>query len=62
MSIQVLIVAEHDGGKLNPSTARAVTCARGIPGAQITVAVFAANAAASLASGRAGRRHTGVES
>ena len=44
MSVRVLIVAEHDGVKLNPSTAKSITCARGIPGAEITVAVFAANA------------------
>ena len=45
MSSQVLIVAEHDGSKLNPSTAKCVTCARAISGAQITVAVCAADAA-----------------
>jgi len=42
MAAKVLIVAEHDGAKLNPSTAKSVTCARGIPGAEIIVAVFAA--------------------
>jgi len=42
MAAKVLIVAEHDGTKLNPSTAKSVTCARGIPGAEIIVAVFAA--------------------
>jgi electron transfer flavoprotein alpha subunit len=42
---KVLIVAEHDGKSLNPSTAKSVTCAQAIPGAEITVAVFAANAA-----------------
>jgi electron transfer flavoprotein alpha subunit len=42
MSAKVLIVAEHDGTKLNPSTAKSVTCARGIQGAEIIVAVFAA--------------------
>ena len=41
MAAQVLIVAEHDGAKLNPSTAKAVNCARGIAGAEIVVAVFA---------------------
>ena len=44
MSAKVLIVAEHDGAKLNPSTAKSVTCARGIQGAEIIVAVFAAKA------------------
>ncbi len=42
MTAQILIVAEHDGAKLNPSTAKSVTCARGIEGAEIIVAVFAA--------------------
>jgi electron transfer flavoprotein alpha subunit len=46
MSIRVLIVAEHDGVKLNPSTAKSVKCALGIPGAELAVAVFAADAAA----------------
>ncbi len=36
----VLIVAEHAGGKLNPSTAKCVRAASTLPGAQITVAVF----------------------
>ena len=49
MTAKVLIVAEHDSSKLNPSTAKSVTCARGIPGAEIIVAVFAANAAAVAA-------------
>jgi len=38
---KVLIVAEHAAGKLSPATPKCVTCARGIPGAEITVAVFA---------------------
>jgi electron transfer flavoprotein alpha subunit len=42
MAAKILIVAEHDGSKLNPSTAKSVTCARGIAGAEIVVAVFAA--------------------
>jgi electron transfer flavoprotein alpha subunit len=46
VSSKVLIVAEHDGAKLNPSTAKCVTCARGIAGAEITVAVCAADPAA----------------
>ena len=39
---QILIVAEHDGTKLNPSTARCVTAARQVPDAKVTVAVLAA--------------------
>lgn len=46
MSSKVLIVAEHDGTKLNVSAAKCVTCARGIPGAEIAVAVCAVDAAA----------------
>jgi len=45
MTTQVLIVAEHDGARLNPATAKCVTCARGIAGAEITVVVCAAEAA-----------------
>ncbi|MEZ5499684.1 MAG: electron transfer flavoprotein subunit alpha/FixB family protein [Steroidobacteraceae bacterium] len=46
---KVLIVAEHANGKLNPSTAKCVSCAQQIPGAEITVAIFASDAA-SLAT------------
>jgi electron transfer flavoprotein alpha subunit len=42
---KILIVAEHANGKLNPSTAKCVTCASTISGAEIDVAVFASNAA-----------------
>ncbi|MBV8307519.1 MAG: electron transfer flavoprotein subunit alpha/FixB family protein, partial [Gammaproteobacteria bacterium] len=45
MSAKILIVAEHDGKKLNPSTAKCVTCARTLARAQVTVAVLAAEAA-----------------
>ena len=50
---RILIVAEHDGAKLNPATAKCVTCARAIPGAEITVAVFAADGAAVCAQAAA---------
>lgn len=40
---RVLVVAEHADGKLNASTARCVSCAGGIAGAQIDVVVFAAH-------------------
>ena len=46
MSHRILIVAEHDGARLNPSTAKCVTCAAAIPDAQITIAVCAAEAGA----------------
>jgi electron transfer flavoprotein alpha subunit len=41
---KILIVAEHSGGKLNQATAKCVTCASKIEGAEIDVAVFAASA------------------
>ena len=46
---RVLIVAEHALGRLNPATAKCVSCARAIPGAEIDVAVFAADGAAVAA-------------
>jgi electron transfer flavoprotein alpha subunit len=46
MSHRILVVAEHDGARLNPSTARCVSCAAAIPEAEITVAVCAADASA----------------
>jgi electron transfer flavoprotein alpha subunit len=42
---QILIVAEHMAGKLNPATAKCVTAAAGIAGASVTVAVFAVDGA-----------------
>ena len=39
---KILVIAEHDGAKLNTSTARAVSCATAI-GGEIHVAVFAAD-------------------
>ncbi|HYM27977.1 MAG TPA: electron transfer flavoprotein subunit alpha/FixB family protein, partial [Steroidobacteraceae bacterium] len=49
MSAKILIVAEHDGGKLNPSTARCVSCARALAGAEIAIVVCAADSAAVAA-------------
>ena len=49
MSARVLIVAEHDGGKLNPATAKCVSCARALAGAEIAVVVCAVDAAAVAA-------------
>jgi len=46
VSSKILIVAEHEGGKLNPSTAKCVSCARALSGAEITVVVCAVDAAA----------------
>ena len=41
---KILIVAEHAGGKLNAATAKCVSCATAIAGAQIDIAVLAADA------------------
>jgi electron transfer flavoprotein alpha subunit len=49
MSTRILIVAEHDGAKLNASTAKCVTCAQAIAGAEIVVAVCAKDATAVAA-------------
>ena len=43
---KILVVAEHDGGKLNPSTPKCVTCASQIPGATVDVLVLAVDGAA----------------
>ena len=42
---KVLIIAEHDGSALNPSTAKCVSCAAAIDGAEIEIVVLAASAA-----------------
>ena len=42
---KVLIISEHDGSALNPSTAKCVTCAAAIDGASIDVAVLGASVA-----------------
>jgi electron transfer flavoprotein alpha subunit len=46
MSSRILVVAEHDGAKLNASTLKCVACAAKVPGASIDVAVLAADASA----------------
>jgi electron transfer flavoprotein alpha subunit len=43
VTAKILIVAEHDGTRLNTSTAKCVSCARALEGAEITVAVCAAD-------------------
>lgn len=55
----VLIVAEHDGHRLSPATARTVTCANQIPGAAVTIVVLAAAPAgiAVEAAALAGVKH-----
>ena len=42
---KILIVGEHDGKALNPATAKCVTCANGIPDAEIAIALFGADTA-----------------
>jgi len=49
----ILVIAEHDGATLNPSTAKCVTCARGVAESEITVLVCAASAAAVAAQAAA---------
>ena len=49
MSAKILVVAEHDGQKLNASTAKCISCARALADAEITVIVLAADAAAVAA-------------
>ena len=46
---KILVIAEHDGSKLNPATAKCVACASAIPGADITVLVLATSAGAVAA-------------
>lgn len=43
---KVLIIAEHDGKKLNGSTARVITCAQGLSAESVEIAVFAAEGTA----------------
>jgi len=49
VSAKILIVAEHDGQKLNLSTAKCVACARTLAGAEIAIVVCAVDAAAVAA-------------
>lgn len=49
---RILIVAEHDGSSINPSTAKCVACAAALPEPEIHVAVFS-SAGESLAAAAA---------
>lgn len=49
----VFIIAEHDGSRLNPATARCVSCAARIEGATVTVGVFGSGIAAVAAQAAA---------
>ena len=46
---KILIIGEHDGKTVNPATAKCVTCATAIAGADITIGVLGANTAAVAA-------------
>ena len=50
MSSKVLVVADHDGSKLNAGTARAVKAASSVPGSEVHVLVLAADGAAVAAA------------
>ncbi len=50
---KILIVGEHDGKTLNPATAKCVTCAVGIPEAEISIVVLGADTAAVAAQAAA---------
>jgi electron transfer flavoprotein alpha subunit len=50
---RVLIVAEHADAKLNAAVAKCVACARGIPDAEVNVAVLAADGSAVAAAAAA---------
>jgi electron transfer flavoprotein alpha subunit len=50
---KILIVAEHDGSKLNASTLKSVTCAAKVAGATIDVVVLAADASSVAAQAAA---------
>ena len=46
---KILVIAEHDGTTLNPSTAKTVACAADVDGAVIDIAVLASSASAIAA-------------
>ncbi len=50
---KILIVGEHDGRQLNPAVAKCVTCAAGIAGGEISVALFGADTAGVAAQAAA---------
>jgi electron transfer flavoprotein alpha subunit len=50
---KILVIAEHDGTKLNPSTSKCVTCASKIGGSTIDVLVLAADGATVAAQAAA---------
>ena len=53
MTHRILVVAEHDGKRLNPSTAKCVSCASLVPEGEVNVVVCAADPAALAAQAAA---------
>jgi len=51
--LKVLIIGEHDGKTLNPATLKCVTGAKGLPDAEITIALLGADTAAVAAQAAA---------
>ena len=47
--LKVLVIGEHDGKTLNPATAKCVNCAKSIPDAEISIAVFGSDTASVAA-------------
>lgn len=50
---KVLIIGEHDGKSLNASTNKCVTCARAIPGAEVSILLLGADTSAVAAQAAA---------
>ena len=44
---RILIIGEHDAGKLNPAVAKCVSCAGAIPGGEITIALLGQDTASA---------------
>ncbi len=51
---RVLVIAEHDGSSLNPSTAKTVSCACAVENAVVSVVVFGASGIEPIAAEAAG--------
>ena len=50
---KIIIIGEHDGKAVNPATAKCVTCATAIVGADITIALLGADTASVAAQAAA---------
>jgi electron transfer flavoprotein alpha subunit len=49
---KILVIAEHDGGELNPSTAKTVACAAAIDAGHVDIAVFSNSGTAAESAAR----------